>query len=179
MWVEVIRSLFWDAEHLSIIDLCLHPFSNHTVYWQLSSHLEHVSLLQVFFTFFFIIKKNFYYKLCLWIHLWLSLSKSLFCFCSTVSKSTGCSLNIVFSPKILKYSGLWSFSVLPRWQCVYTHKAGRKPAELVEFRKIQNFKEKHNIQWTPCKLHMNLYIMFINSFCQWMNFCPWYMYIQI
>ena len=61
---------------------------------------------------------------------------------------TGSSLNIVFFPKILKYSELWPFSVLPRCQCVYTHKAGRKPAlaaELAEFRKIQNFKEKHNI----------------------------------
>ena len=62
--------------------------------------------------------------------------------------STGCYLNIVFFPKILKYSGLWPFSVLPRCQCVYTHKAGRKPAlaaELAEFRKIQNLRKKHNI----------------------------------
>ena len=41
---------------------------------------------------------------------------------------TGCSLNIVFFQKILKYSGLWPFSVLPRCQCVYTRQAGRKPA---------------------------------------------------
>ena len=50
----------------------------------------------------------------------------------------------VFSPKILKYSGLWPFSALLRCQCVYTNKTGRKPAlaaELAEFRKIQNFKE--------------------------------------
>ena len=46
---------------------------------------------------------------------------------------------------ILKYFGLWPFSVFSRCQCVYTNKAGRKPAlasELAEFRKIQNFKEK-------------------------------------
>ena len=30
-------------------------------------------------------------------------------------------------PKILKYSGLWLFSVFPRCQCVYTHQAGRTP----------------------------------------------------
>ena len=53
-------------------------------------------------------------------------------------------IKIVFFSKILKYSGLWPFSVLPRCR-VYTHKAGRRPAlaaELAEFRKIQNFKEK-------------------------------------
>ena len=62
---------------------------------------------------------------------------------------TGCSVNIVFFPNILKHIGLWSFSVFTWCQCVYTHKAGcRKPAlagELAEFRKIQNFKKKkHN-----------------------------------
>ena len=41
---------------------------------------------------------------------------------------TWCSLNIVFFPKILEYSGLWSFSVFPWCQCVYTHRAGRTPA---------------------------------------------------
>ena len=41
---------------------------------------------------------------------------------------TGCSLIIVFFLKILKYSGLWSFSVFHLCQCVYTHRAGRKPA---------------------------------------------------
>ena len=41
---------------------------------------------------------------------------------------TGCSLNIVFFLKILEYSGLWSFSVFPWYQCVYTHQAGRTPA---------------------------------------------------
>ena len=44
------------------------------------------------------------------------------------SSSTGCSSNIVFFPKILEYSGLWSFSVFPRCKCVYTHQAGRTPA---------------------------------------------------
>ena len=38
-----------------------------------------------------------------------------------ISKPTGCSLNIVFFPYILKYSRLWLFSVFPRRQ------AGRKP----------------------------------------------------
>ena len=42
--------------------------------------------------------------------------------------STGCSLNILFFPKILENSELWSFSVFPWRQCVYTHQAGRKPA---------------------------------------------------
>ena len=60
-----------------------------------------------------------------------------------VYRDTGCSLNIVF---ILEYSGLWPFSVFPRCQCLYTHKAGRKPAELAESRKITQFKgKKHNI----------------------------------
>ena len=61
---------------------------------------------------------------------------------------TECSLNIVFFQKILEYSELWSFSVYPRCQCVYTHKAGWKPglaAELAELRKIQNFKVKNTI----------------------------------
>ena len=58
---------------------------------------------------------------------------------------TGCSLNIVFFPKILKYSGLWPFSVFPRCQCVYTHQAGRKPALQQNWQsseKSQHFKEK-------------------------------------
>ena len=50
---------------------------------------------------------------------------------------TGCSLDIVFFPKILEYSGLLSISVLPWFQ------AGRTPAELSE--KSQNFKEKNTI----------------------------------
>ena len=41
---------------------------------------------------------------------------------------TGCSLNIVFFLNILKYFVLWPFSVFPRRQCLYTHKAGRTPA---------------------------------------------------
>ena len=44
------------------------------------------------------------------------------------SLGTGCSLNIVFFSKILKYSRLWPFSVFPRCQCVYTHQAGKTPA---------------------------------------------------
>ena len=41
---------------------------------------------------------------------------------------TGCSLNIVFFPKILEYSGLWPSSVFPYCQFVYTHQAGITPA---------------------------------------------------
>ena len=46
----------------------------------------------------------------------------------------------VFS-KNFKYPDLWPFSVIPRCQCVYTHRAAEKS---------QNFKEKHNIKWTSC-----------------------------
>merc|ERR1711860_37289 len=58
---------------------------------------------------------------------------------------TGSSLNIVFFPKILKYSELWPFSVLPLCQCVYTHQAARTPALQQNWQsseKSQNFKEK-------------------------------------
>ena len=58
---------------------------------------------------------------------------------------TGCSLKFVFFPKILKYSGLWPFSIFPRCQCVYTHQAGRKPAlqqNWQSLEKSQNYKEK-------------------------------------
>ena len=47
--------------------------------------------------------------------------------------------------KILKYSGLLPFSVLPRCHCVYTHQAGRKPALQQKWQsseKSQNFQEK-------------------------------------
>ena len=57
----------------------------------------------------------------------------------------GCSLNIVLFPMILKYSGLWPFSVFPRCQCVYTHQAGRKPGLQQNWQsseKYQSFKEK-------------------------------------
>ena len=60
----------------------------------------------------------------------------------------GCLLNIVFYPKILKYSGLWPFSVFPRCQCLYTHQAGRKPALQQNWQsseKSQIFKEKNTI----------------------------------
>ena len=66
-------------------------------------------------------------------------------------KGTECSLNIVFFPKILEYSGL-CFSGL--CQCVYTHQAGRTPALQQNWQsseKSQNFHEKHNIYWTPCR----------------------------
>ena len=58
---------------------------------------------------------------------------------------TGCSLDIVFFPKILEYIGLWSFSVSPRCQCVYTHQAGRTPALQQDWQsseKSQHFEEK-------------------------------------
>ena len=63
----------------------------------------------------------------------------------TFLKVTGCSLNIVFFLKILKYSGLWSFFVFPLYQCVYTHQAGRTPALQQNWqssKKSQSFKEK-------------------------------------
>ena len=53
-----------------------------------------------------------------------------------------------FFPKILKYSGLWPFSLFPWCQCVYTHQAGRAPALQQNWQcseKPQNFKEKNTI----------------------------------
>ena len=74
---------------------------------------------------------------------------SLKIFCSPLLEGgTGCSLNISFFPKILKYSGLWPFFVLPQCQCVYKHKAGRKPTLQQNWqssKKSQHFKEKQNI----------------------------------
>ena len=62
--------------------------------------------------------------------------------------ATGCSLNIVFFSRILKYSGLLPFSVFPWCQCVYTQQTGRTPA-LQHNRqssvKSQNFKGKKTI----------------------------------
>ena len=61
---------------------------------------------------------------------------------------TGCSLNIVFFPKILEYSVLWPFSVFPWCQCEYTHQAGKTPALQKNWQsseRSQNIKEKHNI----------------------------------
>ena len=61
------------------------------------------------------------------------------------ANATGCSLNIIFFLKILEYSGLWSFSVVPRCQCVYTHQAGRTPALHQNWQsseKSQNFEIK-------------------------------------
>ena len=58
---------------------------------------------------------------------------------------TGCSLNIVFFSKILKYSRLLPFSVFSRCQCVYTYQAGRTPAlqqNRQSSEKSQHFKEK-------------------------------------
>ena len=74
---------------------------------------------------------------------------------------TGCSLNIVFFPKILKYSGLWPFSVLPQCQCVYTHQAGRTQALQQNWQsseKSQNFKEKTQY------LMNNLYISYTHTY---------------
>ena len=61
---------------------------------------------------------------------------------------TGCSLNIVFFPKILKYSRHSVFPRFSRCQCVYTHQAGRIPALQQNWQSSENsknFKEKHNI----------------------------------
>ena len=47
--------------------------------------------------------------------------------------------------KILKYFGLWPFSVLPWCQCVYTRQAGRSPALQQNWQsseKSLDFKEK-------------------------------------
>ena len=52
---------------------------------------------------------------------------------------------LCFFLKILKYSGLWSFSVFPLCQCVYTNQAGRTPAlqqNWQSLKKSQSFKEK-------------------------------------
>ena len=51
----------------------------------------------------------------------------------------------VFFSKILKYSGLWPFSVFPRRQCVYTHQAGSTQALQQNWQsseKSQHLKEK-------------------------------------
>ena len=45
---------------------------------------------------------------------------------------------------ILKYPGLWPFSVFPLCQCVYTHQAGRTPALQQNWQRLeksQNYKE--------------------------------------
>ena len=68
-----------------------------------------------------------------------------------------------------KYSGLLPFSVFPRCQCVCTHQAGRTSALQQSWQsseKSQNFKEKHNIQWTPCIYKMQSdYISFYQMRC--------------
>ena len=66
------------------------------------------------------LKHDMYYGSCL---CW-----SNFIFIPSLFLSTGCSLYIVFFPKILEYSGLWSISVFPWFQCVYTQQAGSTPA---------------------------------------------------
>ena len=51
----------------------------------------------------------------------------------------------VFFEDFLKFSGLMTFSVFPRCQCVYTHQAGRTLAlqqNWQSLEKFQNFKEK-------------------------------------
>jgi len=78
----------------------------------------------------------------------LRLRKRLIILGNLVCLYTGCSLSIVFFPKILKYSGLWPFSVFLRRQCVYTHQTGRKPAlqqNCHSSEKSQHFKEKKQI----------------------------------
>ena len=76
---------------------------------------------------------------------------------------TGCSLNIVFFLKILEYSGLWSFSVFPLCQCVYTHQVGRTPALQQNWQsseKSQHFKEK--TQYLMNILYVILTLFYIN-----------------
>ena len=62
---------------------------------------------------------------------------------------TGCSSNIVFFLKMLKYSGLWHFSVFPLCPCVYIHVAGRTPALQQNWQSselnIKILRKKHNI----------------------------------
>ena len=69
-----------------------------------------------------------------------------------------------FFPKILEYSGLWSFSVFPCCQCVYTHQAGRTPALQQNWKsseKSQNFKEKTQyLMNTLCRLYRMLPLPF-------------------
>ena len=51
----------------------------------------------------------------------------------------------MFFSNILEYSGLWPFSVFPRYQCVYTYQAGRTPVLQQNWQsseKSQYFKEK-------------------------------------
>ena len=61
--------------------------------------------------------------------------------------TTGCSLYNVFFPKILKYSGLWPFSVFPRCQCqcVYTQQAGRTPALQQNWQSSEKSQGKNTI----------------------------------
>ena len=51
---------------------------------------------------------------------------------------TGCSLNIMYFPKIF----LWSFSVFPQCQCVYTHQAGKTTRRYSRTGRVQ---KNHNI----------------------------------
>ena len=91
---------------------------------------------------------------------WRKLRKTSFIILSS-HLYTGCSLNIVFFPKILKYSGLWPFSVFPRCQCVYTYQAGRTQALQQNWQsseKSQNFKEKTQY------LNNTLYILYVNLY---------------
>ena len=74
------------------------------------------------------------------IHLWLTMV--------TQSNLLNHPLNILSFWKILKYSGLFPFSIFPRCQCLYTHKEGRTLALQQNWQsseKSHNFKEKHNI----------------------------------
>ena len=67
-----------------------------------------------------------------------STSCDLFMFIFESVRDTGCSLNIVFLSKILKYSGLLPFSVFLRRHCVYTHQAGRTPALQQNWQRSEN-----------------------------------------
>ena len=98
---------------------------------------------------------------------------NFYSFIHSTHSNTGCSLNIVFFPKILKYSGLLPFSVLPRCQCVFlvsvcthTRQETSAAAELAEFRKIQNFKEKtHYLMKTLYLILLTFYrFLFIENY---------------
>ena len=87
---------------------------------------------------------------------------------------TGCSLNIVFFWKIFKYSRLWSFSVFPRCQCVYTHQPGRTPV-LQQYwqslEKSQNFNEKAQyLMNTLYVCRRRLFYEYFFCFCSCLSF---------
>ena len=60
----------------------------------------------------------------MWCRIFVTIKKHSYSICTYVRRSrlcTGCSLNIMFFSKILKYSGVLPFSVFPRCQYMCTH----------------------------------------------------------